>query len=342
MGKYALKLSFLWCLFLCCSCDKDSENGPRPRERHFDLKNECKNFTTTSSFGFERYQTGVQYDQPRFNPHDADELVYHEYSYSEDFSRLVKYRLSSGEKTVFLDPAPGNIEIDWGRGGWIAFSNYVDVYLMREEGGAIYKVPLTSQGHSCAEPDWSPDGTVVGFPFGGVDGISLYGEYLLYALKENRLDTFNSYREVLNNTRPLSWSFKNKMSIVLNSESGSQTGLGYVDMASLEETMVFKNSDMKWLDNTHGSPDMMWNDKGTNLYYTGGDIICFPINEYKEIRIKKGCMSRYYEDITISPDDQQIVVERVNATRSSNILEEKHVLYIMDIDGCNERPLFDE
>ena len=325
-------------VLLIGGCDKDSENGPRPRERHFDLKNECKNFTTTSSFGFERYQTGVQYDQPRFNPHDADELVYHEYSYSEDFSRLVKYRLSSGEKTVFLDPAPGNIEIDWGRGGWIAFSNYVDVYLMREEGGAVYKVPLTSEGHSCAEPDWNPDGTVVGFPFGGVDGISLYGEYLLYDIVANSLDTFDLY----NSTRPLAWSSRNNLSFSFREEGDKESdGLGYIDMNSFEQFLIFKHNDRRWWEN-QGSGDITWNSKGDKEYLTGGGIVCFSLNEYKEIRIKKGCMSRYYEDITISPDDKQIVVERVNATRSGNILDEKHVLYIMDIDGCNERPLFDD
>lgn len=116
-------------------------------------------------------------------------------------------------------------------------------------------------------------------------------------------------------------------------------------MVTKEETLIFKSSDRKWIGERRGSSDMMWNHDGTALYHTGGNILCFPTDEYKEIRIKKGCQSRYYEDITISPDNKKMVVERVNVRRPKpfrDILEERHQLYIMDIDGCHECPLFDD
>jgi len=333
---FALSMAF-------ASCDDDSENGPRPREPHFDFKNECQNIGPPvgrfSSFMVE--VMGTQYDRPMFNPHDADELLYHEWG--DGFSRIIKYRISTREKEVFLDPAPLTVELDWGRGGWVAFSGYGDMFLIREDGTDLHRVPLTTEGHSCAEPDFNPDGTVVGFPFGGVNGISLYGMYLLYDLNKNDLDTFDHF----NGTRPLGWSSNNEMSLWTGEsyDLNGKLGLTLIHMKDYNRTLIFQYSDMKWLDNSYGSADMMWNHSGENLYYTDGDIICFPTNDYKEIRIKKGCESRYYEDITIAPDDKHIIVERVDVRRDgpySNTLQRWRRLYIMDIDGCNERLLFDD
>ncbi|MGB0430489.1 MAG: hypothetical protein ACPGLV_08440, partial [Bacteroidia bacterium] len=82
-----------------------------------------------------------------------------------------------------------------------------------------------------------------------------------------------------------------------------------------------------------------------SVFNTGSGIMQYPINDYKEIRIKKACPSRYYEEITISPDDQHIIVKRVDVRRErpmSNTLDMRKRLFIMDIDGCNERLLLGE
>lgn len=346
MNRLLLVLALLLALALGWACHPESENGPNPREPLFDLKNECRNFTTMSGYGFEYATEGTMYAQPRFNPHNASELLYH--VYGNGVNRVEIYNLDTKEKRTLTESQSGNLEIDWGSSGWIALSNYKDLYLVREDGSGFHniEIPTHDPYYSCAEPDFNPDGTVVGFPYGGADGIALYGMYLFYHIDNKSLDTLDSYGSKLNATRPLDWSGLNKMTkAILNEGKTSGIGIGYIDMSDFTEKLVFSNDDGFKRAKSLGSSDISWNTLGDALFLTGGDIICYPLYEYKEIRIKKGCESRYYEDIAISPDDRTIVVERVNVHRpnlSDNILVEQHLLYIMDIDGRNERPLFDD
>ncbi|MGB0430616.1 MAG: hypothetical protein ACPGLV_09095 [Bacteroidia bacterium] len=179
-----VKLNLIFILFIAttsCSSNEYFENGPSPREQHFNFKNECRDLgPSLSSFGFAYKTIGVEYAQPLFNPNDNDEIIFHEQSL--DFSRLVKYRISTGERVILLDEISRNIELDWGISGWIALSNYKDMYILKEDGSSLQAIPLPSYdtGYSCAEPDFSPDGKTIGFPFGGVDNIGLYGLYLLF------------------------------------------------------------------------------------------------------------------------------------------------------------------
>ncbi|MBI1184429.1 hypothetical protein GC194_09165 [bacterium] len=344
---YYVNIFLIGICYILPSCDKTSINGPRPREPHFDLKDECHSLNLPlNNLGFEYFQTGVRYDQPHFNPHNPDEILYHIRGENEK-NRVEVYNIKTGAKRTLLELQSGTLEIDWGRAGWIAISNYRDMYLIKEGGTELRTISVPEEpGYSCAEPDWNPDGTVVGFPFGG-DNLGLYGMYLLFDISTDELDTFNSYVDVLNYTRPLAWSSQNKMYIVLPYNASDKSfGIGCVDMTNLQIELIFKNEEdkrIRWAKPGIGVDDVQWSPGGDRLYTTGGPIFCYPMYEDKEIRIKKQCDSRYYEHIAISPDDSKIVVVRVDVDRPNplkNKLVETHTLYIMDIDGKNERPLF--
>ena len=89
-----------------------------------------------------------------------------------------------------------------------------------------------------------------------------------------------------------------------------------------------------------------WHPNNIDIYYSTYREGLFKVNKNSKIvtKIKCGCDSRSYRYLSISPDGSKIIVERVDATEYQNNTgswTEEGKIIIMDIDGSNERNIFE-
>jgi hypothetical protein len=269
------------------------------------------------------YTSDEQYKHPCFNPNNSDEFIYYYSNTSTHQYQLRKYNLESKENSLVLDDIRIIGKPAWGKNDWIIFNNHlVHIWKIKSNGDSLSPVSIVNHNQFI---NWDSSNNIV-FVFtekGGVphnvvskdfysgicDTIYIGDAGYLNVSNDNSIATANDHY----NIEISSISNINNWTNLTNIEHGS----GLIIIA------------------------ICWHPNSNSIYYsrTLDGLYYIDINEKVETKFKETCSSKIYECITISPDGKRIVVERINSYYAEYGLFRDSKIYIMDIDGCNEREL---
>ncbi|MFN4785342.1 MAG: hypothetical protein ACK5EQ_05950 [Bacteroidota bacterium] len=303
------------CLFLQ-TCKKDKVCR---------LDDKCENFPKPEGGISTIKQKNIQKHAPCFNPNNSNEIVY--VKEENNKFQLIKFNIQSKVETVLLNNTNIVGQPKWGKNGWIAFiSNDYQINLLKDDGSLNKKI--TSSNYYLY-PAWVNDSSLsVEFSF------NLGVPYFYCKINTNGL--------ILDTIR--NSSFRNG-SVNSNNESAFQL---YTANPSINLRLDKNVSQVIELENNgrFQITGIDWHPNNIDIYYSTYREGLFKVNKNSKIvtKIKCGCDSRSYRYLSISPDGSKIIVERVDATEYQNNTgswTEEGKIIIMDIDGSNERNIFE-
>lgn len=294
----------------------------------------CENFPEPKGFGTPTItQKNFQRKSPCFNPNNGNEFIYVKEEGRNQ--TLVKYNLSTNQENILLENAQIIGQPKWNNKGWVLFSrNNLQIYLMKDNGDSLRQV---TSFYENIYPSFHGHNKIY-FTVGIVTSPGVSGNKLIDFF-DNRLDSIKSsdiggtmgINEINNLEEIASWFCKN---------GGDCSFVHY----KMEEKNIVEIYNFKFTgrNNIEG---ICWHPNNNDIYYSTYREGLYVINKNTKERkkIRNGCDSRSYRFLSISPDGKKILVERVDASDYKNIngsWTEEAKIYIMDIDGKNERDVF--
>lgn len=287
----------------------------------------CENFPKKEGIGVSIItQKPFQRHAPCFNPNNSDEFIY----VKEDNNKyqLIKYNINSKIEIILLDNTVIVGQPKWGSNGWIVFtSNDYQVNLLKDDGLNFKKI--TSVGYFLY-PDWYND-SILSVEFSYNLGVPYF---------HCRINNIGQILDTIRNS-----SFTLGTVNKLNEEAY----LEYRDNPNI----IFKNANNNLFNltsfNFNGRnriEGIYWHLNNNDVFFSTYREGLYKINKNtrNNSKIKCGCDSRSYRYLSISPDGKKIIVERVDATNFQNKTgswTEEGKIFIMDIDGKNERNVFE-
>jgi hypothetical protein len=313
---------FLLLIILLSSCGKDPDTG----KPCFGC-GRCKDFPEYDGYTFATfYSRGINRFAPCFNPKNHDEFVFYTIDYSTSKRQLVIGTISTKSERVILEDVRIGGQPKWGINGLIVFSSISDykLYVISPD-GKNYRAVTEIGGY--LYPDWL-DGEVVTAQYSE----RLSPPFFYSEVNINRwildLPEHQQFRLGTNN------ALKEK-AYLINAESPNIA----VWSSSKNETITSKKSN-----GFNRIEGIAWHPNNKDIYYSTVKTGLFKINKEgkRENRLKKACDSRQYRYLSISADGQVIIVERVDAEQDENgNRHEKYDIVMMDINGNNEKKVFD-
>lgn len=294
----------------------------------------CENFPEQKGIATQNFsQKSFQRKAPYFNPNNSNEFIY--IIEEGNIQTLVKHNLATKQEVVLLENAQISGQPKWSENGLILFSrNNLQIHLLKDNGDSLNQITHFYQN---THPSFHGREKIF-FAVGTETSPGVTGNKLIDYF-DNRIDSTKS------------------------SDIGCTMGIN--DINSIDEitSMVCSN------DNTYSISSFSMGDKKfnqiLNFEFTGRNNItgiCWHPNDndiyystYREglyvinkntknrSKIRNGCDSRSYRHLSVSPDGTKILVERVDASNYKNnngSWTEEAKIYIMDIDGENERDVF--
>jgi hypothetical protein len=305
-------------VFLCPSCKDDDKINP---------DDGCEKFPEIDdgpSIIGPIVQKPYQRKAPCFNPNNNNEFAY--VKTENNIQTLVRYNLENEEEHILAE----NVDIigqpNWGQNNKIVFVEQYQLKLIDHKSTSNIK-SLTSENYHLY-PKWRNDTTIIAeFSF------NLGRPYFQMNLNSNSLkfDTIRNQTFTMGtinedeNFAFIEYRDEPDITITQNSNSSELTNKSFTGFNRIEG--------LCWL----GTEDVIY-----STYRTG----IFKINttNKQETLIKNSCDTRSYRYLSISSDGIKILAERVDATdfntEDGGWTEESKIV-IMDIDGSNERVLFE-
>jgi hypothetical protein len=280
------------------TCKKD------PSIPNKNASQECNNSTY--------YPVGdTLYNLPRFNPNNANEIIYLQGIQSTHITNLVKRNLITGKETFIVN----NVwqMSDWNVKDWIVF-NHADnqVWKIKSNGDSLTLITTNMQGGFYAI--WSPDGNKIAYNTG------VHPYTLICDANGNYLDSLPYQISYLtqwskdgSNICGLAKDYINIVYQNVYTHQGYQPTNNIPIAHSINTISAFS---IGWLPN---SQDIIWA-SWQGLYKTN-------IITKQTTLLKPTCTNRYYTAFSISPDGQKIIAQRIDVASG---------LCLMDIDGKNE------
>ena len=268
-----------------------------------------------------------QEKSPCFNPNDGNEFVYIKHQGKKN--SLMKYNLVEQKVSIILTDIPTIAsQPQWGKNGWIVFTTVSDhqLNIVKSDGTEFKKITNGEGGF--IDPVWKNDSIITAeLTYSG--GLPYF--YSEIDLNGNLIDTIGQI------------GFD---SGALNSKLES----AYLKYHSSFNISVRDVTKITELVHTAVSgkvgksvADIAWHPNDDDIFYTRFFYGISKINRNTMVdaRFIVGCETRQYKDISISPDGKKIIVERVDASdyKGTDTITEDAGIYIMDIDGKNERKI---
>jgi hypothetical protein len=295
----------------------------------------CENFPKKQGVGIsEIIQKNSQKKSPCFNPINPEEIIYVKVEGKKH--QLIKYNLQFNSETVLIDNTRIVGQPKWGKAGWIVFvKSDLNIYLIKDNGDSIRQITSYFENN---HPSFLGIDKFF-FSVGAETSPGASGNKIV-DFWGNRLDSIKPsdpggffWRNDINNNKEVAsmvCSNGNKCSISIhNISSQSNTSLNeFESSGSNDITGIF------------------WHPNNNDIFYSTYREGLFKVNKNSKTitKIRCGCDSRSYRNLSISPDGQKIIVERVDATDYTDnpgSWTEEAKIYIMDIDGKNEKNVFE-
>jgi len=294
----------------------------------------CENFPKKEGIGVSIItHKPLQKHAPCFNPNNGDEFIYMKEESNK--YQLIKYNLQSKSEIILLDNTLIVGQPKWGKNGWIVFSKLdLNVYLMKDNGDSLKQITWYFENNY---PSFLGNDKIF-ISVGAETSPGASGNKIIDYFG-NRIDSLKASK--YNGVIGLNHIDENNL---IASEFGYNTEYGISIMHSdfSNNEFIFK-SIFNGRNNIEG---IFWHPNNEDVYFSMVREGLFKVNKNSKnlIKVRNGCDSRSYRYLSISPDGQKILVERVDATDFQNKTgswTEEAKIYIMDIDGKNEKNVFE-
>ena len=268
-----------------------------------------------------------QEKSPCFNPNDGNEFVYIKRQGKKN--SLMKYNIVEQKISIVLADMPTIAsQPQWGKNGWIVFTTLDYELNIVKPDGSDYK-KITDGIGSFFEPIWKND-SIVAAELTYTGGRPYY---------YSEVDINGTLRDTISKIGFDIGSFNSKKEsayLIYDHYPNISVRSGKV-ITELVHAAVLGKPGGKYI------ADIIWHPNDDDIFYTRFFYGISKINRNTMVdaRFIVGCETRQYKDISISPDGKKIIVERVDASdyKGTDTITEDAGIYIMDIDGKNERKI---
>ncbi|MEX1001648.1 MAG: hypothetical protein WDZ35_05995 [Crocinitomicaceae bacterium] len=325
--KNLLRNSFLGFLVISAmvGCRKDTPVVEEANETDSTtVVNNCQDLPPESGIGYQYEKNGPQYLAPCFNPNNSNEFVYLRTG-TASVAELVKYDLLSNTETVLCNSINIISKPDWGRTGWIIFTTAdFHVWKIFEDGSGLQQVTL--------EQAQKPI-----FDFEGERFLVMSHEVQLsndfrpiYDLFGNLVD---SVKYVFNNIYTgypyysLNSSFNTCFQFYSDHDYPGNSRIG---ICKIQEDSLIQELNSFIYDGDIGSLVCANN----AIYYSEywGSIYKIDLNTLITSIFKEGCQTQSDYVLSLSPDGNKMLVERMFFTLGENmIVDEQHEIWLIDL-----------
>ena len=293
-------------------CKKDSETL---------VCTACEDVTNILDF----QEVKKQERSPCFNPNNMNEFVYVNKLDDRNF-QLVKYDMVSKQSlTLYKGSTLGKPA--WGKNNIIVFTDSLFQLQIAKPDASLNKKLTNGNAFLCAI--WKNDSTIIS-EFS--KDLKIPGLYCEYNIKKYIYvnDTLNGYTsgycnsDYNKNGQYIFMRYNNDTIFYLK----EKTGIRKIPIRKIE-SKNYTILGASW----HPSEEVIF----YTVYKDG--LYKLDVNTLKATRIRNGCATRTYGDLSISADGKKIIVERIDAKPNNGGLINDSGIYIMDIDGKNEKKI---
>jgi Tol biopolymer transport system component len=308
----------------------------------------CQDETTTNSI--ENYDTIIpwndcpfdliehpsldyHYTYPIFNPNNSMEIAYIKENIYEGIREIWKFNLCTGEKHLITDNA--RFHLDWSVKDWIVYTGTGNqLYKVKSDGDSLIQITNAPGLHR--EARWNEQGSKIVYI-----NWSDQGTFIILA-NESGIILDSSIKPQIAGIGGLNWkdgkitggnTVDSEERIVVIGEIDFETEeLTPIDILDLPDTTLnLHNSDFPQTSSYIGASN--------KLFYTSEhQMYVYDINTQSRTIITTGADNRGYESAEVSSDGKTIIYTRIDRIQIDNCnLEYTELLYLMDIDGGNER-----
>ena len=322
-------------LVLCASagCYKDSRKGECATEPVFDGQNQCRSVDGE----IRGFRTGRSVYAPSFKPSDADQLVYLDIYRNRE--ELVHYTVSTGEKRTLFTSRKLSGPF-YGAHGWIGMVGGKDglgATFIHESGDSIFQWTPEAQ---LSAVKWNRSGSKFCTHYNPVEGV-LNSHYAIVDWETFEVEKFNYYSD----TKGFWGAYWGNEDHLIYAVVGNQVLEFDISQTTRSPSRVVVDYDQ--VKTKYGGIGnwLIWDVEDRGFYYERfGALLFFDVQEHEEVLIKKSCDSWYYYELAPIPDGSGLLTARRTTTVTNRGMVDKVKMdfYLMDLNGCNERPLFDE
>lgn len=280
-----------------------------------------------------------QFKSPYFNPNNPSEFVYYFRGFESNKHQLIVYDLSTKQSKVITDGLISMSQPKWSVKGWIAFDNYLDyqIWKVREDGS--YLTILTNKNVN-VWPVWDANGDYLMWKKSLV--LAGPGYTLKSDLHQTIPDTIHYGGMGFNHDNI---SVDNRYFHVRREEDNTRT-IGYYDLKK-SEMLISENYNKimdvyPHIDEQNGFLSVTWGrvDKKEKIYFTGFADGLFEIDVLNKTvrRLIESCNSRYYKNISCSPDGKYLIAERLDGyiEKETGRHFENSTIWLIDLNTLEE------
>ena len=293
---------------------------------------DCRQIDTncpSSPFGT-IYLGPVKNCSPFFNPNNSDEFLYVEIDTLGNSTIVIYNLLSKQKKYVIAKNHYTFSAVNWSKNNWILYGDYTDhqIYKIKTDGTNLTKLTNASGWFSY------PVSTSVNEILASFSNLNSQNYMVKMDFNGNIYDSIqNGYYEMgnisncyqlacLDNSTPL-------RSAITVRDTGRIKSFVYIPIDD-------KNRNSSLL-------SIAWHPNCEDIYFTNIylDINKVNIRSYKQNIVKMGCYLDRYGVISISPDGNKIIAEKMHHYFDTLCHEYYNTdLVILNIDGTNEQKVF--
>jgi len=280
-----------------------------------------------SPFGGETfYESRYQYHSPRFNPNNPNEILYVRWD-SDNNATGIRFQIRifnfcTGEHRILAEHWTN--KIDWGKNGWVAFNGTDnDMRIIKANGDSLTRITF---GRITSHPLWDNRAESLYFHD------NLNNLKLNYNLSTGIIDTLDNLRRIgmgdwVNDETLLCLTCQPQMS--------PYCGIFYYNLFTDELTKIQYTGGVE--PGAHAGLHYLRQTNKIIRATTEYIAILDPLTSERNI-IALGAKNRLYFKADVSPDETTIVLERLDKEQlSSYQLRQQYSIYLMNIDGTDER-----
>ncbi|MFK7810762.1 MAG: TolB family protein [Saprospiraceae bacterium] len=268
------------------------------------------------------------YSYPCFNPNNAEEIAYIRRKngvFTGCNFELWTFNFCTGEKRFVTDGIC--YSIDWSVKDWLVFTGQDrQLYKVKSNGDSLLQLTFSGNFNSFAM--WNSIGDKLAY-VKSTDGSEFY------LTDSDGIHTDTIPEMILGAYWHWSLTDKYFSCVTRNADNEMAPAIfnladrEFLTMSHVDPTIYGYIHDTDWISET----EMVWLGTGKSSSIGFNDIIT-----QEERILAKGYQNRKYHNLAVSPDGSSIVTEREDLFQISDCdIEVRRNLYIIDVDGSNER-----